>query len=199
MEYAYENRDVKPYPHRGNFFSAVLEKEGLGIFKDRNGLYLTSTFGQYFPLGKRWSTETIFKTKIALLRQEQPYNNYWALGYVDDFLSGYEFYVIDGLDYFYAKTTLRFQLLDKRMDWGKYMPISAFREMPLKVYLVLNNDFGYVNSTQFNDLNSLGNTPLWGGGVGLNFVVFYDKVIRVEYSMNHLLEKGLYLHYNLSF
>jgi len=198
-EYAYENRDIKPYPFHGNFYSVVLEKEGLGIFKDRNGLYLTSTFGQFFSFGKKWSTSTVFKTKLALIRNTQPYNNYWALGYVDDFLSGYEFYVIDGLDYIYAKTALRFELFNTRVNWGKYMPISAFNEMPVKVYLVLNNDFGYVNSTQFNEFNTLGNEPLWGGGIGLNFVLFYDKVIRVEYSMNHLLEKGLYLHYNLSF
>ncbi len=199
FEYSYENRDIKPFPLSGNFFSTVLEKEGLGIFKDRDGLYSTTMFGQYFKWNEKWSSETIFKTKLALIRKEQPYNNYWSLGYVDDFLSGYEFYVIDGLDYFYTKTAIRFELLNKRMNWGKYMPINAFKEMPLKVYLVLNNDFGYVNSTQFNEFNNLGNRVLWGRGIGLNFVVFYDKVIRFEYSMNHLKEKGLYLHFNLSF
>lgn len=162
-------------------------------------MYLTSAFGQYFNLNKKWSTEMIFKTRIALIREEQPYNNYWSLGYLDDVLSGYEFYVIDGLDYFYTKTALRFQLFSNRVDWGKYMPISTFREMPVRVYLVLNNDFGYVNSTQFNEFNPLVNQFLWGGGLGLNFVLFYDKVIRIEYSLNHLWEKGLYLHYNLSF
>jgi surface antigen-like variable number repeat protein len=199
LEYAYENRDIKSYPMAGNFFSMVMDKEGLGIFNDQNGLYLTSTFGQYFSLGHKWSTEVILKTKVALIRQEQPYNNYWSLGYLNDYLNGYEYYVIDGLDYYYAKTAVRFQLFNNRLNWGEYMPISAFREMPVKVYVTLNNDFGYVNSTQFNEFNSLGNRPLWGGGIGLDFVLFYDKVIRIEYSMNHLLEKGLYLHYNLSF
>ncbi len=199
LEYAYENRDIKPYPTKGNYFSTVFEKEGLGIFKERNGAYLTTAFGQYFKLSDRWSTETILKSKIALIRDEQPYNNYWALGYLDDFLSGYEFYVIDGLDYYYAKTALRYKLFDARMNWGKYMPMEAFRDMPIKVFLALNNDFGYVNSTQFNEFNPLGNQMLWGGGIGLNFVLFYDKVIRIEYSFNHLWEKGLYLHYNLSF
>jgi outer membrane protein assembly factor BamA len=199
LEYAYENRDVKPYPTQGNFFSTVFEKEGLGVFNERDGAYLTTTFGQYFKLNKRWSTETIFKTRMALIRDEQPYNNYWALGYLEDFLTGYELYVIDGLDYFYTKTAVRFKLFDMRLNWGKYMPLEAFRNMPVKMYLVLNNDFGYVNSTQFNDLNPLGNQMLYGGGIGLNMVLFYDKVIRLEYSFNHLWEKGLYLHYNLSF
>ena len=80
LEWAYENRDIKPYPLKGNFFSTVFEKEGLGIFGERNGMYLTNTLGQYFSLGNKWSTETIFKSRIALIRQEQPYNNYWALG-----------------------------------------------------------------------------------------------------------------------
>ena len=199
LEYAYENRNIKAYPDKGNFMSVVFEKEGLGIFNDRDGMYLTGTFGQYFSFGQRWSTETIFKSKIALLRQEQPYNNYWALGYLDDVISGYEYYVIDGLDYAFVKTALRFELFNKRVNFGKMMPISAFRDMPMRVYLVLNNDVGYVNSTQFNEFNTLGNQALWGGGIAVNFVVFYNKVIRWEYSVNHLGEKGLYLHYNLAF
>lgn len=197
-EYTYENRDIKPYPLRGYFFSGVVEKEGLGIFKERNGLYLTSTFGQYFSLNKRWSTELIAKGKTALIRNIQPYNNYYALGYVEDFLNGYELYVIDGLDYVYLKTALRFEFFNHEIKWGNLMPLKMFRQMPLKAYLSLNNDFGYVNSTQFNAENPLGNQVIWGTGIGLDLVLFYDKVIQFQYSMNHLWEKGLFLHYKLA-
>ena len=66
--------------------------------------------------------------------------------------------------------------------------------MPMKIYLSLHNDMGYVNYTQFeNSQNELGNTLLWGGGLGLNFVVYYNKVIQLEYSFNHLGQGGFYI------
>lgn len=198
-EYAFENRDIKPYPLTGNYFSVVVEKEGLGIFKERNGLYLTGKYAQYFTFGEKWSTEFITKGKTALIREMQPYNNYFALGYLEDYIRGYEFYVIDGLDYIYFKTSLRFQLFDKKVNWGKFMPLKTFRKMPIRIYLSLNNDTGYVNDNQYPELNPLGNIWLWGGGLGLDIILFHDKVLQIEYSMNHLKEKGLFLHYKLSF
>ena len=34
-----------------------------------------------------------------------------------------------------------------------------------------------------------------GYGVGLDFVTYYDKVIRVEFSTNKLNEFGFFLHF----
>jgi len=67
------------------------------------------------------------------------------------------------------------------------------------MYLSLNNDVAYVNDTQFNQSNFLGNRWLLGGGLGLDLVLYYDKVIQIQYSINHLKEKGLFLHFKLSF
>ena len=79
------------------------------------------------------------------------------------------------------------------------MPLKAFKQMPLRVYISLNNDTGYVNDTQYLDQNPVGNTLLWGGGLGLDLVLFHDKVIQFEYSVNQFWEKGLFLHYKLNF
>ncbi len=198
-DFTYDTRDIKPYPLSGNQLYVVLEKEGLGIFKERNGLYLTAEYSKYFPLSKKFSFASLVKGRTALIRNEQPYNNYWALGYGGDFVRGYEFYVIDGLDYAFLKSTLRYELLNIEFNWGKYMPIQQFKIMPLKMYLTSYFDTGYVNDTQFTENNNtLGNTWLKGGGLGVNFVVYYDKVIVFEYSWNHLKEKGLFLSFNLS-
>jgi len=89
-------------------------------------MYLTTKYAKYIPFTKKISLEAIAKTRIALLRGTQPYNNYWAMGYEEDFLRGYEFYVIDGLDYFYLKTSLRFQILNKEINWGNLMLIPQF-------------------------------------------------------------------------
>ena len=197
--YTFDNRDFKPYPWKGQILSVTFEKEGFGIFKDRNGMYLTTSYAKYFPFSKKLSLETIGKTRVALLRGTQPYNNYWALGYEDDFLSGYEFFVIDGLDYFYLKTSLRYQLFNKEINWRKMMLIPQFRVMPLQIYLSLNNDTGIVNDNQFSDLNSFGNRWLYGGGLGLDFVFYNDKIVQFQYSVNHLGQNALFLHYQFNF
>lgn len=197
--YTFDNRDFKPYPSKGQIFSVTFEKEGFGIFKERNGMYLTTSFAKYFPIAKKISLETIAKTRVALLRGTQPYNNYWALGYEEDFIRGYEFYVIDGLDYFYLKSSLRFQIFNKEINWGKLMLIPQFRVMPFQVYLSLNNDIGITNDTQFTEYNELGNRWLWGGGPGLDFVLYNDKIIQFQYSFNQLGENALFLHYQFNF
>lgn len=193
-QFIYDNRDIRPYPLHGNYLEGGLRKEGLGIFNHRNGFYLTMEYRQYFSFHRRLSLELINSAQLALIRNHQPYNNFTGLGYGSDYLRGYEFYVMDGLDYGYVKSAFRFELLNRSFDFGKMMPLPSFRTMPLKVYLSLHNDIGYVNDPQFGSINTLGNRLLWGGGVGLNFVVYFDKVFHVEYSFNQLGENGLYLH-----
>ena len=197
-EYVFENRDIIPYPLSGNYLSVVLEKEGLGIFNDINGFYFRSRYAQYFLLAKRWSTEFILSGRVALFRQKQPYNRYRALGYFQDYLRGYERYVVDGLDFGYFKASLRYELINKRVNLGKVMPIKALRLMPLRMYLTLNNDLGYVNDPYFFENNPFTNRLLWGGGIGLDINISFGTTIQIEYSINHLREKGLFLHFKLN-
>ena len=198
-EFIYDRRDIRPYPMKGFQVNATVQKEGLGIFKERNGLYVSARYDQYFSFTKRLSLELISKGKLALVRGWQPYNNYSSLGYSGDFLRGYELYVMDGLDYFYLKSTFRIKLFERTFNFSKLMPLNAFKVMPLKIFFTVNNDTGYVNDPQFGEINTLGNKWLWGGGVGLNFVLYYDKVFRFEYSFNQLGERGLFMQYKLSF
>lgn len=196
-EYVYENRDIIPYPLSGNFLSVALEKEGIGIFGERNGFYLTGKFAQYLSFKKKWSVELIGKGMVSLVRTEQPYNKYKALGYFGDYLRGYELYVIDGLDYGYFKTSLRYELINERLKVGDLLPVKLLRWVPLRIYFTMNSDAGYVNDPQFHQENPLTNQWLWGGGFGLDINIFYGSTFQVEYSINHLKEKGLFLHYKL--
>ena len=46
---------------------------------------------------------------------------------------------------------------------------------------------------------SLANTFLWSSGVSLDYVTYYDKLLRIEFSINHLGEKGVFLHFSNPF
>ena len=95
-------------------------------------------------------------------------------------------------------TSLRLKLWDDQINFGKLMPFTTFRKMPLKVFLALNGDGGYVNNPWNVYDNSFNNRWLMGGGLGLDVVFFFDFVLRIEGSVNHLREPGFYLHFNTS-
>ncbi len=196
-----DKRDIKAYPLQGYFIEGQIQKDGFGIFNDRNALELNSTLALYFPLGKKkkYNLSFITKGRTHLIRKQPSYYNNKALGYFNDFVRGYEYYVVDGLDYFYLKTSLKYEILKKRINWKKAMPLKAFKIMPLQIYLTTNTDIGFVNNPYYKNQNPFSNTLLLGGGVGIDFVIYVDKVIRIEYSMNRLKEKGVYLHYSLFF
>ncbi|MCR9286553.1 MAG: BamA/TamA family outer membrane protein [Bacteroidetes bacterium] len=198
-ETSLDRRNIRAYPTKGYFLSFLAQKDGFGFFDNLNAFYLTGYAEKYFLLNEKWNLRQTAKGRIALVREKQPYNNSVALGYELDYIRGYEFYVIDGLDYAYSKTSLRFRLASWKYDFGKYMPIKAFKVMPIKLYLAVNNDFGFVNNPFYGENNSLSNELLWGYGVGLDLVIYNDKVFQFEYSANRLGEHGFFLHWEFNF
>ncbi len=197
LRYAFEwdSRDVRPYPRRGVFFVLSAEKQGLGVFDELQAFYVDLFLNTYFPLWKKATLESIFRTHLALQRTQQPYYNSRALGYGSDYLRGYEYYLVDGLDMAFAKWSLRLPLWDRHWSWGRFMPVSGLRQMPLRLYFTINGDVGYVNDPYYAEGNPLSNTWLWSAGIGLDVVSYYDKVVQFQLSRNGLGEVGLFLHW----
>ena len=194
-----DKRDIKPYPLNGFYFQGNLRKDGIGAFKDRNTLTLSLTLAKYFSLSPKFSLEFITKGHAFFIRRQQAYHNNRAFGFEPDFLRGYELYVIDGLDFAYLKSSIRFEIFKREIDWGDLVPLSKFKLMPIRIYLSFNNDLGYANDPYFELNNPLSNRMLWGGGFGLDIIAYHNKIIQIQYSVNHLWEKGLYLHHKFIF
>ena len=200
-DFTVDKRDVKPYPMSGYHYSFFIQKSGFSKSEDVNTLFASASYGRYFPFGKekKHSFGARVKGRYFFTRDEPPYTHVWALGYLPDVLKGYEFYIIDGMDYALAKTHVRFQVFNREINWGKYMFIPQFKLMPMKIFFTINNDFAYVNAPFNGDRSTFSNRGLWGGGIGLDLVVFYDKIWQFEYSFNHLGERGFYLSWEFSF
>lgn len=192
-------RDIRPYPMNGFWLQVELLKEGFGIFGDLNTAYITVSHDQYLPMNDRWSLAWNAKGRYAFLRDKIPFYNSRALGYNEDYIRGYEYYVIDGLDYFYIKNNLRIKLLDHTIDFGRLMPLENFKKMPSRLFLATFTDIGQVNNPHYRAENELPSTWLVGYGIGLNLIVYYDKVFRLEYSRNLLGEGGIFLHWDLRY
>ncbi len=195
----WDKRDFRPYPKEGFRISALVKKEGLGIFDDRNQLSSEIRFAKHFKLNNKFHVSLIQQGLWNILNNRPSYYQNRALGYEETYLRGYEYYVLDGQHYVFQKSSLHYEIINKEFDFSKYMPIGAFKVLPLKIYAVINNDVGYVWDKFYFENNPLVNDWQWGGGIGLDFVFYQNVVIQWEYSLNKLREHDLYLHfkYNL--
>jgi len=194
LKYVYTRdwRNFRTYATKGSLLKVSLHKQGLGIFGDVNQLRFESSYAKYIELTPSISIETLARARYSFNRKQQPFANYRAVGFNQNDIRGYELYVLDALDFGYLSTSLRFRFIDTSIDFGKIIPISRFRTLPIQVMFTINNDVGYTNDPFYADANPLGNQWLWGGGVGLDIMMFEDFVFQVEYNFNHLWERGLY-------
>jgi hypothetical protein len=53
-------------------------------------------------------------------------------------------------------------------------------------------DIGYVHSAGPPGNSALANTFLWGSGIGIDIVTYYDIVLGCSYAINKMGEKGFY-------
>lgn len=194
-----DHRDIKPYPLSG--WRALGEFRWNGLLPG-DDLHVGRLFGQfekYFPFTKWLSLETIVLGRVSFPRKQLPWSNNQALGYGSSFVRGFEYYVVDGLDFGVMRTSWHFRFLSKEYKLGKFMPIKAYKTMPLQLYFALNTDIGYANDPYYSLGNPLANRVLLGYGPGLDIVAWYDKTIRVEWSWNDLGEDGFFLRINTGF
>ncbi len=197
--YRHQRLDNPAYPLNGNAYSLTLEKDGLGFFDDRDALTFFGRYNWYEGLSKKFFLSLEGRLKYSLIRTPQPYNDNRALGFSGNNLRGYEYYIVDGMDMGLLKSSVRFNFLTTNIEFGKIMPVKSFRSMPIKLYLSLNNDVGYVNQPYQTGDNPLNGTLLWGGGLGLDMVFFYDKAFRIEYSRNRLGEDGVFFDFSFNY
>jgi outer membrane protein assembly factor BamA len=197
--FTHDQRNVRGFATEGWVFGANVQKDGLMPQEDLQALYTSAYFSQYFKLSEQWLFAYSTKIRAALLRQKQPYNANRALGFGLDFVRGYQYYVVDGLDFGLLRTDLRYELWSNKLKLGQYIGKPDAANIPLRVFLRLSGDTGYANEPYYKAQNPLSNKVLYGGGFGLDFVAMRDKIFQIEYDINHLGQKGVFLQYQIGF
>ncbi len=159
-------------------------------------LSLTSNLRKYWNLGHQLYFAGGFTGRIANTGRN-PYFLNTGLGYGRDFVRGYEYYVVDGQNFGLIKTDLKYALFQNQLTNLPILP-SKFNKIHWSIYLSLFTDLAY-STTELPQLsNTLQNEMLLGYGAGLNFVSYYDIVIRFEYSFNKLNERGFFISFMAS-
>ena len=191
----YQNLDYFFYPTKGFFISSAVEKKGLPGM-DLNTLNFYLDVEKYTTIMPLLSLANSFKLQQSP-NKDLPYIYSNALGY-RDLVRGYEHYVVNGSGYFVLNNEVRRKIADWKIRMPYYIP-SQFNPAPLKIYLKAYYDVGYVNSPPNTNMNVLPNHTLQGYGAGLDFISFYDSILRIEYSFNNLGQNELFLHYLAAF
>lgn len=202
LKYTYilDKRDIRAYPLNGFYVKAILDKQGLGIFKDINQLQLTAHLGHYMQIGRHLSIATNIKGRYSFIRSKMPYYNNRALGFNDDFVRGYQYYVINGQDFLLFQTDINIKVLDVDIPLFRKFPVSYLQSLPLKIHVRYHLDLGYVWDRFYAQANQLSNTDLIGTGLGVDLIFYsYNIIVQFEYTFNKNGEKGLYLRYRFNF
>lgn len=193
----YDTRDNKVYPLKGTVLDAIFTKNGLNISED-SPLDITGalfSFKKFIKLHPKFYVATLNKARLYNTERAIPFAFNQALGYGNS-IRGYEYYVMDGQNFFLTKNSLRFELIKPKFHEVQALrKLKAFSTVPFYAYLNIYADAGYVKDEYFHLQNPLANQWQYGYGAGIDFVSYYDFVLRLEYSINRQQQGGFFVHF----
>lgn len=190
-----EKRDYKEYPLNGSMHELSIESfRGLG--NTYRNFSVTAKAEHHKQLHPRWSIGNSIKAK-ASWKDETPYMLKQGFGF-DDYLRGYEYYVIDGSQFALTKTALKWTLLPTTEFNLPIIPFEQFSKTHFSIYFSIFADMGFVYNQDVTN-NPLNNEFLMSQGFSIDVVSYYDKLIRLECSRNHMGETGFFIHFSNPF
>lgn len=188
-------RDEQNYPLNGHYFEVLLEKTGFGIFENSPDVFYGKvTADWYKPLKGRfyWASNVTLKLSP---NDDAPYFLNQGLGYKNDYVRTYELYVVDAMNFALMKNNLKFAILNPVTRHLPLIKNDRLGKIHFAIYANIFFDCAYSWNLKYDPTSFLDNKFIFGTGVGLDFVTYYDKVLRVEYGINDMGERGLFIHF----
>ena len=182
--YRFEKVNNIQFPLEGHILGGNLLNYGLGLSKHVNHMAIGFEYHTFKPLMKKLYGSLSFIGQLSFPKK-QLYPFVSAFGSSKILVRGYELNVVDGQDFGLLRSNLKYELLNKIFDISRLLKIKQFNSLPLGIYATTFADMGFVKNyyPEFSN-SSLSNKWLVGGGVGLDFVTFYDAIAKVNYSVN---------------
>jgi outer membrane protein assembly factor BamA len=188
-------RDYKPYPLSGYYFDIQVLKQGLGLFNgDADVLWVSMAFDQYIPLTKKVFFAYNFSAKLSG-DEARPYYLSSGLGSNGLDVRGYELYVVDGQNFSVFKSNLKYELIPQKTYKIPWIKSPKFSDIFFAMYANIFFDLGYASDFYPENLNPLANQVIWGTGVGIDLVSYYDTVIRFEFTLNKQKNTGFFINF----
>ncbi|MBK7692951.1 MAG: hypothetical protein IPI30_01175 [Saprospiraceae bacterium] len=198
LEAQYSTLDNVSRPKSGIRIFGGLTKTGLGIKNEQNLFNLSEALLAAVRLNKRTRSVIFVAAGHGITRKKPAFNLYRSLGYQNQ-LEGYEYYIIDGLDYFYGSSGIYLELMQFRK--GIFKPLRSEPKIKLDaiVDIKVNFNVGYVKDPFYSQYNPLSNEYLYSITTGLDILLNNTLKLQINYSINHLKEKGIFIHTKSAF
>jgi outer membrane protein assembly factor BamA len=190
--YLYDFRNIRQFALKGFYFLGLIEKIGVlpSDMVDITSIRIAAA--KYFDVGHNFYFASRFEGDFSYPAL-QPYANTRVLGYETRFVRGYERKVVEGMVPVCFRNSLRKKVFGKVVR-NSMMPIEQFRTIPIDIYLHGIADAGYVHNPKVLEANKrLTNTLLFGTGIGVSLVTYYDAVVRFEYTFTRHQTGGFFL------
>jgi hypothetical protein len=134
---------------------------------------------------------------IGRTMQRSNYSDRKLMGYGLMQMNGLEYYVVDGNAATLFKAAIHQRIGSYTVEnplTKKFLPSVKFT-----FWMKAFTNLGYVYSEEKNKANPLANSLLRTAGIGVDLISIYDFVLNMEYSINQMGDKGLYLHGGINF
>jgi hypothetical protein len=197
VDYTYDSRNSKSYPLYGNHLKIFLNKQGMGfISKDVDYFSYGVDFRFYQKLSSRWFVAEMVKLENSS-SDDRPYYYQMNMTSKNDFIRGYDLYTLKGDEMYYTRNNLKYVLVKpNKRKVDKEQKGSKFKALQYAFYLNLFADAGYVTN-KFTDVNPYNNKLLFSWGLGLDFVTYYDLVLRFEYAFTSIGTNGFFIRFGM--
>ena len=125
------------------------------------------------------------------------YLDHRLIGYGNFQINGLEYYVVDGS----AASILKSSFHHSLGGFTVKNPLKSkfFPDFKYNFWIRIFTQLGYVYNDHPLNTNRLSNTLLRTAGIGLDIISIYDFVLKIDYSVNQLGDKGVYLHSGINF
>jgi len=186
----YQKVDYLPYPSKGPLAQLQIARSGFGSSISMWEVHAKAMM--HWPIAPKWSLAwgayAGWKSPSA-----QPFVNRRFLGYGTQFLSGYEYNVVDGVAGGLTRVLLTREWIRHTVQIHYHKGKEPWR-IPVRLMSRAFLQAGYVHDPKVPVGGRLANQWQYSGGLGFDLVLFYDVLLRLEYSVNRFGENGLFLH-----
>jgi len=190
-----DHRDQRAYPLSGHYADLLVRQRAVPLNGGGHPSFTEAEVNLriYYKLNDNIFHAMGFAGRVVS-RSFLPFYYQRGLGYRRHFVRGYEYYVMHGEAYALFRQNLKFSLLPQRAVNLKFMPHEKFRDASIAIYLNIFSDAGYVLD-QIPLPGALTNQWLSSAGIGVDVVTYYDKVMRLEATLNDRRQGGFFVHF----
>jgi len=193
--FTHDKRDFRPYPLQGRFVRTAFTMQLPDLVSNKypNFSGINFQWREYAKLSDRWYFAMGLHSGFSIGSNRQLHNQ-MGIGRGIRPVRGYENFTVFGQHFVTVNSNAKFVVVPYRKARIPFLPGERFGLFHYSLYFNVFADTGYIEDRHFGINNHLNNTWLASMGVGLDFVTYYDIVVRTEFAVTRH-NTGFQLHF----